>query len=143
MWPPTTPLEYVSDLIDSESCTLKESVVETIFSPEDCELINLIPLSTRLPPDRMIWHYDPKCLFSVKSAYALAIDMILQINNGASSSTLSQLSSELWPSIWKAHVPAEVKVCMWRACSDILPSRSRLRTKAREFLLLILVCCVA
>lgn len=104
-------------------------MLEFIFSLEDCEVINLIPLSSRLPPDRMIRHYDSKGLFSAKSAYVLARDMILQINNGASSSTLSQSSSEFWSSIWKAHVPAKVKVCMWRACSDILPTHSRLQTR--------------
>ncbi|KAK9928384.1 hypothetical protein M0R45_025521 [Rubus argutus] len=127
--PKTFSLEYVSDLIDSESYTWKESVLEFIFSLEDCEVINLIPLSSRLPPDRMIRHYDSKGLFSAKSAYVLARDRILQINNGASSSTLSQSSSEFWSSIWKAHVPAKVKVCMWRACSDILPTHSRLQTR--------------
>ncbi|XP_061999061.1 uncharacterized protein LOC133716365 [Rosa rugosa] len=113
-WPlhtPPLPLTDRQELVGvpHDSCTWKASLLESTFSPEDCEIITSIPLSFRLPPDRIIWHYDPKGIFSVKSAYVVARDRILQINNGASSSSLSQSSSQLWGSIWKAHVPAKVK----------------------------------
>lgn len=31
--------------------------------------------------------------------------------------------------MWKATIPGKIKMCVWRACSDILPTRVNLETK--------------
>ena len=31
--------------------------------------------------------------------------------------------------IWSAKVPSNIKFCLWKACRDVLPMRSRLQTK--------------
>lgn len=33
-----------------------------------------------------------------------------------------------WKSLWNLHLPHHVKMLLWRACRDCLPTRSRLQT---------------
>ena len=34
-----------------------------------------------------------------------------------------------WEMIWSAKVPSKIMVFLWKACRDVLPTRSRLQTK--------------
>ena len=34
-----------------------------------------------------------------------------------------------WEMIWSAKAPSKIKFCLWKACRDVLPMRSRLQTK--------------
>lgn len=88
-------------------------------------MILSIPLSVRLPPDHLMWHYDSKGLFSVKSAYKVAISL----HDNASSSSQSSLATSTRNKIWSASVPGKVKVCVWKACSNILPTHSNFEKK--------------
>ena len=47
-------------------------MIQQFFTPQDVEAILSIPLSSRLPRERLVWAYTPKGIFSVKSAYKLA-----------------------------------------------------------------------
>ena len=88
-------------------------------------MILAIPLSCRLPSDKLIWHYDAKGLFYVKSAYKVAFNRRFE---ALSSQSLSRGVS-VWNFIWKENIPGKVKMCTWKACQDILPTRSNLITK--------------
>lgn len=46
-------------------------------------------------------------------------------NNGASSSN-SSVAAKFWDNIWKANIPPKIKVCVWRICKNLLPTRSNL-----------------
>lgn len=127
--PQSTTLQQVSDLINIDSGTWNEALLASNFTQEDCLLIKSIPLSIRLPPNRLIWHYDSKGVFSVKSAYGLARDRIVHSPIAASGSSSTNAFSGLWSSIWHANVPGKVKVCLWKACSGILPTRMRLHSR--------------
>ena len=58
----------VSDLIDSSSASWKVSVIDVLFLPHEAELIKSIPLSPRLPEDKLIWALSSNGQFSVRSA---------------------------------------------------------------------------
>ncbi|KAB2615066.1 hypothetical protein D8674_021654 [Pyrus ussuriensis x Pyrus communis] len=47
----------------------------------------------------------------------------------SSSSNTGTAYRDLWQAIWRAQVPPKVKVCGWRICSDILPTRVNLGKK--------------
>lgn len=72
-----------------------------------------------------MWHYDSKGLFSVKSAYKVAISL----QDTASSSSPNPTAASTWNKIWKASVPGKEKVFVWNACCNILPTRSNLEKK--------------
>lgn len=88
-------------------------------------MILATPLSSRLLLNCLIWHYDSKGFFSVKSAYKVAVSM----RDVASSSGQSFLITETWNKLWKASVPGKVKIYAWKACRNILPTRLNLENK--------------
>ena len=47
-------------------------MIRQYFSSVDASAILSIPLGSRLPADRLVWAYNPKGLFTVKSAYKVA-----------------------------------------------------------------------
>ena len=56
----------VAELID-ENQKLKESLIQQHFNFEDAELISRIQLPIIPKPDQILWHYDKKGNYSVKS----------------------------------------------------------------------------
>ena len=67
--------------------------------------------------DRPAWHYDKKGLFSVKSAYKLAVQIRENEygrNATTSVSTDIQGTTFGWRKIWNMDVPNKLKMFMWR-----------------------------
>jgi hypothetical protein len=96
---PITPkgrslLTKVSDLIDPVSGTWDEQLVMDTFWPEDAHIILAIPTDPQME-DWPAWHYDSKGLFSVKSAYKLAVQIRdSKLNKDALSSSSGSLQQE-------------------------------------------------
>jgi hypothetical protein len=65
-------LTCVSDLIHPTTGTWDEQLVMDTFWPEDAKVILTIPIDVDMD-DWPAWHFDPKGVFSVKSAYKLAV----------------------------------------------------------------------
>lgn len=118
-------VEWVSSLIIPESASWNTDLISSLFPPCKEALILSVPLSGILPPDHLMWHYDSKGLFSVKSAYKVAISL----RDLASPSNQSTLETSTWNKIWRALVPRKVKICAWKACLNILPTHSNLEKK--------------
>ena len=75
----------VNELIDQAITTWKKNVIDALFMPFEAELIKGIPISSRLPPDKIIWAEAPNGKFSVKSAYGVAVRLSKFGKHGASS----------------------------------------------------------
>jgi hypothetical protein len=86
-------------------------------------MILAIPFSKRKPPDRLIWTGTKNGKFTVQSAYHL---LLAQQRSGKASSSTNSSWNSLWKAIWSARVQPKVKLFIWRACSDILPTQSNL-----------------
>uniref|UniRef100_A0A2N9H9Z1 Reverse transcriptase domain-containing protein n=2 Tax=Fagus sylvatica TaxID=28930 RepID=A0A2N9H9Z1_FAGSY len=114
----------VDSLIIRESMCWNVPLLENIFLPRDVELIRQIPLSIRRPPDIRIWNGTKKGVLTVKSAYHFLRTQ--QTNVEASSSSLNQCGSNVWSSIWSAKVQPKVRMFLWRACRNILPTQTNL-----------------
>ncbi|KAL6176865.1 hypothetical protein ACLB2K_053497 [Fragaria x ananassa] len=95
-------------------------MVNELFPTSIINKILALPISSRAHQDKWIWSEDKLGKFSVKTAYHLARKRVLDHDNVPNPSSL------LWNKIWKAKVPGKVKVCAWKAASNILPTRSRL-----------------
>ncbi|XP_024155813.1 uncharacterized protein LOC112163786 [Rosa chinensis] len=128
---PTT-LRYVHQLIDVANGCWNVPLLESLFPSEDVEVISSIPLSSRCPEDKLIWHYDSKGVFLVSSAYVVARDSLILPVMATSSSSPHQLIDTFWKKFWKCKVPGKVKLCLWKACQDFLPTRSNLVKKKME-----------
>jgi hypothetical protein len=106
--------------------TWRIDLLHAIFCPRDVELILKIPLSCRRPPDVLIWAGTKRGIFSVKSAYRL---QVTNQNSQAASSSSSMMAQNLWSSLWAVQVPPKVKLFIWKACQNIIPTQTKLFEK--------------
>ena len=72
----------VSELISQDSAYWNSQVVDAIFLPHEVELIKGIPISMHLPEDELVWAATSNGLFSVSSAYRLALEPSRPANQG-------------------------------------------------------------
>ena len=76
----------------------------------------------------MIWHFEPKGRFTVKSAYHVACNWLQQSARGISSLSNRLSYSKLWSGIWNASVPPKVRLACWSFVT-ISSQRSRIWRK--------------
>ncbi|KAL5855883.1 hypothetical protein ACOSQ4_005685 [Xanthoceras sorbifolium] len=88
---------------------------------QEAEIILGIPLSSRVDIDSLLWHFDRKGLFTVRSAYKLAL--ILRVSNVPSC---SKGAPPWWKVLWSLKIPSKIKFFYWRACKNILPTKDSL-----------------
>ena len=117
----------VDSLIDRNVMRWNLDKLEQLFLPRDVAIIKQIPLSVRRPRDKLIWTGTKSGNFTVKSAYSLLLHQS-SVASGSSSNGMGSARS-LWSRIWSAQVPPKVRLFMWRACLDILPTKTKLFDK--------------
>uniref|UniRef100_A0A2N9G5C3 CCHC-type domain-containing protein n=1 Tax=Fagus sylvatica TaxID=28930 RepID=A0A2N9G5C3_FAGSY len=117
----------VDSLIDTNVMRWNLDKLKLLFLPRDVAIIKQIPLSVRRPRDKLIWTGTKSGNFTVKSAY----NLLLNQSNGSLGSSSNGMGSNhsLWSRIWAAQVPPKVRLFMWRACLDILPTKTKLFDK--------------
>jgi hypothetical protein len=121
-------LQKVADLINPITGTWDVQLINDIFLQEDAETILTIPLYEGME-DLVAWHPDLKGMFSVKSAYALAIKYRDSLNQADASTSASQQGNQLWKKIWGLTVPNKIKMFMWRLAHNSHPVRANLARK--------------
>lgn len=83
-----------------------------------------IPLPIRQSEDTIIWHYDKRGQYLVKSGYQVAFN-----HKHQGIPNCSNLNPSHWSVIWKLKIPEKVKIFLWRAAKDILPAAKNLWRK--------------
>jgi hypothetical protein len=123
--PPTVILEdsLVATLIDHEAHTWNLGLINSIFLPDEAKVIASMPLCPSLPPDKLVWLGNTYGVFSVRSAYHMGMENIFRGRGSASSDSFV---NKIWKVIWNLEVPNSVKMFMWRACNDLLPTKCNL-----------------
>ncbi|KAL5862339.1 hypothetical protein ACOSQ4_003635 [Xanthoceras sorbifolium] len=86
--------------------------------PEEADIILSIPLCSSPLRDSLIWHFDKKGCFSVKSAYRLALK-----DSCSDSPSGSRAPFPWWKKLWALQIPSKIKIFCWRACREALPTR--------------------
>ncbi|KAL5749548.1 hypothetical protein ACOSP7_024151 [Xanthoceras sorbifolium] len=77
-----------------------------------------------LSRDSLLWHYDKRGEFTVRSAYKLAAEAFGK-NIGSSSAG----PDPWWKALWSLHIPSKVKFFGWKVCRNILPTRGCLKSR--------------
>ncbi|KAL0316509.1 UNVERIFIED_CONTAM: putative mitochondrial protein [Sesamum radiatum] len=96
----------------------------------DSELILQIPLSLTGELDLIVWRYTRNGMFSVCSAYHLA----LALSSSAGPSG-KRWPKHVWRAIWQSHILNKAKLFTWRAIRNILPTTRNLKRRLpSEFL---------
>ncbi|KAL0314573.1 UNVERIFIED_CONTAM: putative mitochondrial protein [Sesamum angustifolium] len=106
------------------------------FWQDDIDVILAIPLSLIDGEDFPIWHHTHNGLFSVRSAYHVALSLAHQPLPSSSN-----LASPVWKTIWKANVPSKIRVFIWKVAHNALPTGRNLLQKLRFEPLACPLCC--
>lgn len=93
-----------------------DDFLKTNLLPLDVEMIKSIPVSCYSAEDRMIWHYDEKGCYSVKSGYHIAMQ-----TKHLPSSLKGSADKQWWNFLWHSKIPNKVKIFVCRVLHDILP----------------------
>ncbi|KAK2407645.1 Ribonuclease H superfamily protein [Trifolium repens] len=123
----TTPSNHqnagykVSELIDEEWGCWRSDLINNMFNARDAQLINQIPIVNYGTKDEVIWRFEKKGLYTVKSAYRVCVDVILDREDWKVEGD--------WNKLWALPIPPKVKHFMWKLGRDCLPNRQKLLCK--------------
>lgn len=118
--PGLQPNAMVADFINKENQWREDMVVQH-FSSEAGERILRTPLPRTPRKDILIWQFDKQGNYSVKSGYQVAVKLKSPGNPSCSDSSKTQ-----WKVIWEADIPEKIKIFMWRAAQNMLPTAGNL-----------------
>lgn len=104
--------EFITPTKEWDIAKLREYVLEG-----DVRIIATIPISSINDEDKWIWHYSKNGAYSVKSGYKLAM---MSIDGLGSTSDNTQ--NRWWNILWKSQVPSKVKLFIWKAFHECLPT---------------------
>jgi hypothetical protein len=121
----------VNSLIIDHSHSWNHRLIDEVFLPHEAETIKAIPLRPSRPKDSWCWTGTTRGVFSVQSAYHLLKEV--EMANDVGSSSNPSLSQHIWKTIWGLGVQPKIRNFLWRACSNILPTRSKLFDKKISF----------
>ena len=113
------PETKVSTLINQDLGIWNSSQIEQMFLPYKSTMNLGIPLSPRLPFDRIIWGLTLNGRYSTSSAYKTSVSCAS--SNNANSSNL-EAQKLVWNGIWQLRTPNKIKHFVWHACNNALPT---------------------
>jgi hypothetical protein len=115
----------VSEFIVPEGGAWNEEMVRQHFFDIDVADILCTPVGRPGTQDFRAWNYTKNGVFSVRSAYHLAVKRKRDAR-GATESSRSCQDHKGWLALWDTPVPGKVKVHMWRLVENVLAVGSEL-----------------
>ena len=112
-------ISFVKDL-KCENGSWNYSLIDSLFDKEEANQILSIPVSLGVK-DRLIWHFNSSGEYSVKSGYWNAIRL-----QGRGQVSSSEVTTLWWRTLWGLAVPPKVKVFMWKASLNWIPTQCNL-----------------
>jgi hypothetical protein len=105
-------------------------IINDIFEPEDASAILSINLVDGME-DSPAWHFDPKGLFSVKSAYKLGV-LLRNGKEGRDAAPSKEYPVQdgeriNWKEIWQLKAPNKLKMFVWRLAHNSLAHRTKIQ----------------
>jgi hypothetical protein len=113
----------VSVLLDVETNWWKTDLVHSLFGPEEAETICGMPVCPRTRQDQLVWAGTKHGNFTVRSAYHMGMEEGVR-EEGSSSN--GHHIAVIWKEIWRIKCARVVKIFLWQACTNILPTKERL-----------------
>ncbi|CAI8598198.1 unnamed protein product [Vicia faba] len=115
----------VSEFIDNDLCCWDQVRIRNCFSPMEANNIMSIPLSWRLPEDRLIWMAGKNGAYSVRTTYPSLRAKKISKAPGPSC----QMFQRLWKHVWSAPVNNRIRNCLGKEQIFPMVVRSVMRTK--------------
>ncbi|KAK9998675.1 hypothetical protein SO802_018278 [Lithocarpus litseifolius] len=114
----------VNLLIDQNTSCWKHEIIDAVFAPNEAQIMKSIPLSRRNHKDILIWNETTCGVFTVKSAYHML--RAAETCNTTGECLNPNNSQFLWKGIWEVKFPSRIKILIWKACCNRLPTRQNL-----------------
>jgi hypothetical protein len=111
----------VANLICSESKNWKWEDIDLLFNERDREEIRNLALTNSDGADKLIWKFNNKGHYTVKSAYRYAMETLID--------NVEYRVPGDWTRMWNLHIPQRIKVFLWRLLRGVLPTRMRLQDR--------------
>ena len=128
----------VRELVDEDTKQWDRAKLVYWFEAHTCvDILSSTPLSNLYANDVLVWKENKSQTFSVKSAYGVA-QRVLNPSDG--DHFMASVDGHLWKSMWSLNTPPKVWNFLWRACSNILPTRDNLCKKKVQLDPLCAVC---
>ncbi|KAL5564766.1 hypothetical protein UlMin_027930 [Ulmus minor] len=109
----------VNDIITA-SGSWDSTLIRSSFHHDEAEAILSLPRPRHSCPDSLIWHYDKKGNYTVRSGYWVATG-----RSGVAGSSSSNTTA-WWTKFWKLHIPPKIKIFIWKAYHDWIPTGANL-----------------
>ena len=117
----------VSAPIDQNTKRWKANLIKKTFLPFEVDTILSIPLSYSFPDDKLIWLGNKRGVFTVRSAYYMALLLVETCNEGESS--VGDPRTLLWKKVWHLNLPEKIRIFAWQACMNTLPTMQHLKVR--------------
>jgi hypothetical protein len=116
-------LRRVSQLTRRGSNEWDEGTLRRYFFPWDVEDILKIKLPANKRSDWVVWQYEKSGLFSVRSAYRLALERAHNLDE-VGTSALANGERGVWRKIWKLPVLPKVRNFIWKLIKNGLSTNA-------------------
>ena len=114
----TCRLRRVAELLDGEG-SWRMDLLRRYFLPADVDIITSIRTSTRVTEDIIAWAPERNGIFTVRSAYRLAMDE-RERPSASATSRAPDGRRAIWKIIWGCPAPPKVRVFAWRVVTNSL-----------------------
>lgn len=102
------------------SCARSYAPLLNDFLPShDVARITAVPLYSVSSTDRIMWHFDERGVYTVKSGYRLCMSSFANRDHYKVQGA--------WDLIWRMKIPPKVWVFLWRCCRGALLTRVQLQ----------------
>jgi hypothetical protein len=116
---------WVADFLFPDG-TWNEPRLRQVFTESDTVEILKIQPSRRNEADFISWFPDKRGMFSVKSAYRLALDdQMLRQDRGATSSRPTG-ERPCWKLVWNCPIPAKMRTLAWKICRNAIATQQNM-----------------
>ncbi|CAN0837140.1 Putative ribonuclease H protein At1g65750, partial [Linum grandiflorum] len=111
----------VSDLLIPGLAEWDEELLEELVSPSEVLIICLMTPPIGSLPDCRIWNHSRNGNFTVRSAYRLYTEDMVD-------DSVSRVDGA-WKRLWSLTIPPRMKHLIWRLTRDVLPTRAALASR--------------
>ncbi|XP_058223297.1 uncharacterized protein LOC131333014 [Rhododendron vialii] len=109
-------------------------LIKESFNEEEATVILSLPISTTQRRDRKVWHYSPNGVFTVKSAYCLEKESLInELDNHGAQTSSANVMALIWKKLRGLPIHPKIKFFAWKCFNEALATNSALTAKKCGF----------
>ncbi|KAM2524302.1 hypothetical protein PS1_031040 [Malus domestica] len=129
----------VNSLICNESGDWEVDFLKPFVVDDEIKAILEIPLGDPTLKDRLVWPYEKKGAYSVKSGYHWAFSRT-HIHRNLNPHRSDMIPTQLWKCMWSLKVPLKIRVFMWKSLQAAVATMANLFFRRSSFSPMCLIC---